>query len=217
MAKHIMQEGSVVVYGNRSLWRALAFEHGEYIPALLMTPLLTLSLEATHGEVGIAPHPDDLKQKILDLINDVTKVTSAIMSIEYELVPFCNLPQHLMFDLQTDPHREEGEKKEEARLVAPTSIPSGPVDEGQLLRAAKAATAEVIEECLFGPREVQAEYQKYAYLFQEEVGADLDPLDVETVRVRTDAYLQAGTEIEKLTTEIVKCADQFSSNKTSVS
>lgn len=36
MAKHIMQEGSVVVYGNRSLWRALAFEHGEYIPALLM-------------------------------------------------------------------------------------------------------------------------------------------------------------------------------------
>lgn len=65
--------------------------------------MLTLSLEATHGEadesivevlkwsvcaqsaqsvtdvemcrceVGIAPHPDDLKQKILDLINDVTK------------------------------------------------------------------------------------------------------------------------------------------------
>ena len=24
-------------------------------------------------EVGIAPHPDDLKMKILDLINDVTK------------------------------------------------------------------------------------------------------------------------------------------------
>ncbi len=56
-------------------------------------------------KVGIAPHPDDLKQKILDLIDDVTKavpcisrlcgpdadwhcglqVTSSIMSIEYEV------------------------------------------------------------------------------------------------------------------------------------
>ncbi|CAL1158737.1 unnamed protein product [Cladocopium goreaui] len=174
----------------------------------LQTPLLTLSLEATHGEVGIAPHPEDLKQKILDLIDDVTKVTSSIMSIEYELVPFCNLPQHLMFDLQSEgARRDEADKKEvedAARLVGAQTLHSGPVDEGQLLRAAKAATAEVIEDCLFGPREVQAKYQKYAYLFHEEVGADLDPLDVESVRVRTEAYLQAGTEIEKLTTEIVK-------------
>ena len=157
----------------------------------LPTPLLTLSLETVHGEVQIAPHPDDLKAKILDLIEDgFSKVTSSIMSIEYELVPFCNLPQHLMFELQAD----KGDKGEEA----------SPTDEVQLLRAAKAATAEVIEECLHGPRQVQASYQEYSYLFREEVGGDLDPLDVEAVQAKTDAYLQAGTEIEKLMTEVVK-------------
>eukprot|EP00439_Symbiodinium_sp_Y106_P069158 s1229_g11.t2 len=177
----------------------------------LPTPLLTLSLEAVHGEVQIAPHPDDLKMKILELIDDVTKVTSSIMSIEYEaradssevsgpfancqLVPFCNLPQHLMLQ----PNKEE--RKAEV----------------QLLRAAKAATAEVIEECLHGPRQVQASYQEYAYLFKEEVAGDMDPLDVEAVREKTDAYLQAGTQIEKLMTEVVKfplfelhCMDRFS-------
>ncbi|CAE7516367.1 Dnah1, partial [Symbiodinium necroappetens] len=161
----------------------------------LPTPLLTLSLEAVHGEVQIAPHPDDLKMKILELIDDVTKVTSSIMSIEYELVPFCNLPQHLMFELQ--PNKEE--RKAEAEASA-----SSPADEVQLLRAAKAATAEVIEECLHGPRQVQASYQEYAYLFKEEVAGDMDPLDVEAVREKTDAYLQAGTQIEKLMTEVVK-------------
>ena len=35
-------------------------------------------------QVGLAPHPDDLKFKILELINDVTKVTSSLMCIEYE-------------------------------------------------------------------------------------------------------------------------------------
>lgn len=133
-------------------------------------------LAANLLEVGLAPHPDDLKFKILDLINDVTKVTSSLMCIEYEawfeawepqrtskpcrwhlvfhgfpwfsmifigssphqarqLVPFCNLPQHLMFDLPTE---------------------DAPLAEVELLRAAKLATAEVIEECLSGPREVQA-------------------------------------------------------------
>ncbi|CAJ1418817.1 unnamed protein product [Effrenium voratum] len=171
----------------------------------LPAPLLTLNLEALSGEVQIAPHPDDLKLKILDLIDDVTKVTSAIMSVEYELVPFCNLPQHLMFELQADgAHREESEKKEGEDTAVIMPATDGPVDEAQLLRCAKAATAEVIEECLHGPREVQAKYQEYAYLFHEEVSADIDPLDVEAVRVRTEAYLQAGTEIEKLTTEVVK-------------
>ncbi|CAJ1364386.1 unnamed protein product [Effrenium voratum] len=133
------------------------------------------------AEVQIAPHPDDLKLKILDLIDDVTKVTSAIMSVEYEAPSF--------------------------KQMEPIVRTDGPVDEAQLLRCAKAATAEVIEECLHGPREVQAKYQEYAYLFHEEamdVSADIDPLDVEAVRVRTEAYLQAGTEIEKLTTEVVK-------------
>ncbi|CAJ1371943.1 unnamed protein product [Effrenium voratum] len=127
------------------------------------------------------------------------------MSVEYELVPFCNLPQHLMFELQADgAHREESEKKEGEDTAVIMPATDGPVDEAQLLRCAKAATAEVIEECLHGPREVQAKYQEYAYLFHEEVSADIDPLDVEAVRVRTEAYLQAGTEIEKLTTEVVK-------------
>ncbi|CAE7917845.1 DNAH3, partial [Symbiodinium sp. KB8] len=168
----------------------------------LPTPLLTLSLEAVHGEVQIAPHPDDLKMKILELIDDVTKVTSSIMSIEYELVPFCNLPQHLMFELQ--PNKEERKAEVGSPKLGLPLTNRSPADEVQLLRAAKAATAEVIEECLHGPRQVQASYQEYAYLFKEEVAGDMDPLDVEAVREKTDAYLQAGTQIEKLMTEVVK-------------
>eukprot|EP00931_Biecheleriopsis_adriatica_P034701 TRINITY_DN20021_c0_g4_i1.p1 TRINITY_DN20021_c0_g4~~TRINITY_DN20021_c0_g4_i1.p1 ORF type:complete len:4150 (-),score=1074.99 TRINITY_DN20021_c0_g4_i1:152-12580(-) len=158
----------------------------------LPPPLLTLNLEAMDGEVVITPFPEELTQKILELIDDITKVTSAISCIEYELVPFCNLPQHLMFELHVDPVAEE----------EPTHH-FGPVSEAQLLREAKAATEEVIEHCLKGPEEVQALYQKYAHLMNEEVG-DLDVLDVEGVRARTASYMQAGTEIEKLTTEIMK-------------
>ena len=32
-----------------------------------------LSTSPVNPKVGIAPHPEDLKQKILDLIDDVTK------------------------------------------------------------------------------------------------------------------------------------------------
>ena len=81
--------------------RAEGFDRSFFLG--LRTPLLTLSLEAVHGEadllrlsdghlrpptlsspptssvqqVQIAPHPDDLKMKILELIDDVTKAAAS--------------------------------------------------------------------------------------------------------------------------------------------
>lgn len=142
----------------------------------LPAPLLTLSLAASHGEVVLVPEPDDLIHRLMELLDGVTKVASAISVIEYELVPFCALPASLMFEISTD---------------------------FQALKEAKKTTEEVVRECLKGPQEVQAMYESYSYLLLEEV-VDLDPMDVEGVRERTAAYMKAGMEIEKLTSSVVK-------------
>jgi dynein heavy chain len=142
----------------------------------LPPPLLTISLSTRGGEVVLVPDGDVLISRIMELINGVTKVTAAISQIEFELVPFCSLVQDIMYKVD----------------------PADP-----LLIEAKRATEEVIRNCLKGPQEVQSMYQQYAYLLSEEV-VDLDALDIDGVRQRTAAYMQAGMEIEKLTASVVK-------------
>ncbi|CAE8608681.1 unnamed protein product, partial [Polarella glacialis] len=78
-----------------TFFRGFIPEAGEYLPP----PLLTLNLEACHGEVVLLPSPEELKARMLELIDSITQVTSRMSSVEFELVPFCNLPQHLMFEL----------------------------------------------------------------------------------------------------------------------
>jgi dynein heavy chain len=143
----------------------------------LPAPLLKLRLSTTtDGKVALTPNPDELISRLLELIDGVQKVTTSISCVEHELVPFCNLPQNLMFDIG---------------------------EEGVLLEDAKAATKEVFLACLEGPKQVQAMYQEYAYLLTEEV-RDIDPLDIDDVQERTQAYVDAGTAIEKLTATVMK-------------
>jgi len=142
----------------------------------LPSPLLTLTLTDKSGEVVISPDPDELISRLMELMEGITKVASAMSVVECELVPFCVLPQGLMFEVDRD--------------FSP-------------LAEAKLTTEEVVRSCLRGPQEVQDMYEAYAYLLLEDV-EDLDPLDVEGVRERTAAFMKAGTEIEKLTATVLK-------------
>lgn len=139
-------------------------------------PLLTLSLVALDGAVVLVPDPDELISKLMELMDGVTKVTAALSVIEHELVPFCNLVQKEMFEIDTD---------------------------FEPLVEAKITTEEVVRHCLVGPQEIQAEYQKFAHLLLEEI-QDLDPLDIDAMRDRIGAYMKAGTEIETLTATVMK-------------
>ncbi|CAK0848815.1 unnamed protein product [Prorocentrum cordatum] len=142
----------------------------------LPVPLLRIRLTATSDEVVVLPAPSELIAKLLELIDDVTKVTDVLATTEPELVPFCSLPGGLLFELRGG---------------------------DQQLERAKAATEEVVRHCLLAVQEVQAQYQEYAHLLQEEVEF-LDPLEVEDVRERAARYVQAGTAIEKLTAPILR-------------
>eukprot|EP00929_Paragymnodinium_shiwhaense_P038466 TRINITY_DN20312_c0_g5_i1.p1 TRINITY_DN20312_c0_g5~~TRINITY_DN20312_c0_g5_i1.p1 ORF type:complete len:4379 (-),score=957.45 TRINITY_DN20312_c0_g5_i1:503-13639(-) len=144
----------------------------------LPPPLLKLRLTTNSDlDVVLEPEPDVLVSRILGLIDDITKVTSTVCCIEYELVPFCSLSQGLMFE----------------------------IDDGglQTLADAKCQTEEVLRKCLKGPQEIQELYQQYAYLLAEEAD-DLDPLHIDRMRTLIDEYLTAGEEIEKLTASVQK-------------
>jgi len=148
----------------------------------LPPPLLKLSLAAAEGEVVMLPAPDELVARLLDMINSTTKVTATISSIEHELVPFCNLPQNVMYEIDTSNADDE--------IL-------------QLLLSAAKETERVVRSCLEGPQEIQAQYQKYSYLLLDEV-ENLDPLEIDDVRVKAESYKEAGNEIEKLTATIMK-------------
>lgn len=148
----------------------------------LPAPLLILSLVEGNGHVLIKPDPEDLMEVLMKLIDGITDTTDAIATIEYEMIPFCNLSQGLFYNPLAD---SDGWRCENA-----------------MLNDAKRITRETVLECLKAPQEVQAKFEEYTYLYAEDVET-VDPLNVEETRAKVAAYQKAGMEIERLTATVL--------------
>jgi dynein heavy chain len=147
-------------------------------------PLLILRLipDAKNGEVLIEPDLHELEEVMIHLIDGVTHTTDDILSIEFEMVPFCSqLPHDHFWQPLMNPDHEKVDFKEMEDL--------------------KKHACAVLVECLKAPQEIQRQYQKYAYLLTDEI-EDLDPTDVEGTRERVAEYMKAAREVEQLTVAV---------------
>jgi dynein heavy chain len=147
-------------------------------------PLINIYLVPENGEVVIKPSIEELTDVLMQLLDGVTETTDAIQTIEFEMIPFCNLSQDFKF-------------------YNPLTDADGRKCDYPLLKDTKAHTAEVIIECMKGPQETQAQFQNYAYLLTEQI-EELDPLDVEGTKEKVAAYMKAGREVEILTASVLR-------------
>jgi len=152
-------------------------------PRALPSPLIMLRLVTEDNErVRMRPDPEDLLDLLFQVLDAVTECTDLVKVTEFELVPFCNISQLLLFD--------------------PLKTADGVKCNYEPLERAKEETRRVVEQCIEAPLEVLSRFEKYGYLLTEEIEG-FDPLDVEQAQLKIAAYSRAGLEVEHLSASIL--------------
>ncbi|CEM09924.1 unnamed protein product [Vitrella brassicaformis CCMP3155] len=141
------------------------------------TPLLVLHIMDKYNAVRLDPDAKTLVKSILEAMNGIVECCNAIRTVEYELVPFCNIPETQMY---------------------PITMTFPP-----LLDAQKRVT-EVLDQCLEEPIALLEEYKRYEYLLGERPDPELDTNDVEVMQERVAALVKAAEEVEFLSASVMR-------------